>query len=218
MLLLGTLPAIGTRAQNLATANLADYQAVVEFVAPDTATVSAAIRVEGVGARTPVRLFLVRQAGQAIDAISITDLEDHPLVTGVHEQGDTTVIDGIQAAILRVRYRVASHDRLHRVPLPAPNVPPLPQLRPVLINIALPGGHVAIGHGFPAFEWRDPAHGSVRLAAVPSVVVIEIRPGDAVTLADRLVTPDALSTSAMFALLLLGSVFWIVRNRRPKTA
>ncbi|HZQ92498.1 MAG TPA: hypothetical protein VFA60_11940 [Terriglobales bacterium] len=192
--------------------HLAEYQARVEFGSPAAASVSVSVRTSAAGGSG--RLLLAPQADQTIEGITVTDEGGRPVAAEARWEDGVVRIEGIVPEAFSVRYRVTASRTLHRIPLPAPSVAALPQQRPVSIAVVLPRGHVAVANSFPGLQWRDAEHGSAQLAAVPSVIVLRVAPREAVTPADRLLTPETLSTTAMLALLLLGSIFWIARNRR----
>jgi hypothetical protein len=190
---------------------LEDYHALVVVKDDRDATVATTVGLKP--AAPPSELWVARYADQQVTqvtarcesgAISYTS-DDLPGAIALHlSQGDPAC----RGAAVHLEYSIHSLDRMTRIPLLVVNARPQPQQRPVFIEVTLPPGMIAIGEGFPALVWRDETHGEARLAAAPSVVVVDTRMAGSVSWLNRLMTPAALSTAAMLALLLTGSVVW----------
>jgi hypothetical protein len=203
---------------------LENYHALVAVKDDRDATVATTVELKP--AAPPSELWIARYADQQVTqvtaqcdsgAISYTS-DDSPGAVVFHlSDGDPAC----RGAAVHFEYSIHSLDRMIRIPLPVVNARPQPQQRPVLIEVILPPGMIAIGEGFPALAWRGQAHGEARLAAAPSVVVVDARAAGSVSWLNRFMTPAVLSTVAMIGLLLTGSVIWYAQAhsavRRART-
>ncbi len=209
--------AAGSRGRAQAgTSYLAEYHAVVTFASPMEASFVTRVRLEP--GRLPDRLLLVHYPGQELSQVSVRNAQSAIPFTTAEVPGAVVLRlvaaeQGSIAGALEVQYSVRSRSRLERVPLPILQEPPRPEQLPVLIEANLSAGMIAVGEGFPTLTWRKPGHGETRLAAVPSLLAVETRMAGSVSWGDRLLTPAALSTAAMFGLLLVGSVAWYARTQ-----
>jgi hypothetical protein len=200
---------------------LAVYDVRAELRDATTAEIAITLRLDG-QAPPNLRLLLVRYPEQKIIGFAIRDAQGQPIAATMDEQAQTIAIRDIRAGAgqeVHLIYMVTDGERLRRIPLAVPSIVPAPatQQRAVRITVVLPPGFVAVGSGFPALAWQGPV-GSTELAAIPSAVLINARPQDGVTLADRWLTRETLSTSAMVVLLLIGTGLWVARNRSAWTA
>jgi hypothetical protein len=193
-----------------ATAHLSDYHSVVRFAAENRAVVNARIAVQ------PAldRVVISRQNGQQVTEISVRQ-EGVVITANTIEGVGAWIVKFAAGTAIDLSYTVTSQVRLTRVPLPVVEVPPLPQQRPVLIEADLIDGTVAVGGSFPALTWHA-SHGEARFAAAPSVLVIEARAAGSISAFDRLTTPTAMSTWAMFVFLFAGSLVWFARTRSAR--
>lgn len=195
------------------SAHLVDYHAAVTFSSETRAAV--AVTLDTAPANSIAKILLARARGTELTDIAVLQLGATIPHTVKQSFGalliELPVLES--PAPIEIRYVVASNDPLQRVPLPVISVPPLAQQRPVTVEANLPEGIVAIGEGFPALTWKNANHGEARSPAVPSFLILEMKPLGSITWSSHLLTPSGLSTLGMFVLLSAGSLVWYLRNR-----
>lgn len=198
-------------------ARLTTYNARVEFHNSSTAEVAIVLKLSG-APRQALSLLMLRYPEQSIEALKITDEHGQELFASMEEQLQALVLrTSPSAQEVHLVYSVKTEGTLRRIPLAVPNLSPSPQLRAGHISVNLPADNIAVGSGFPALAWHGTT-GTADVAAIPSAVLVDFAPERGVTFVDRLTTPETLSTSAMAALLLIGTGFWIARQRATKPA
>ena len=193
---------------------LQQYVARVHFTSASAADISVAVQLKGDIRPSSPACRLVRYPKETIFSVSVMSGSSEVPVTTVERDGVLEVrpTDKLPNDYT-VRYSVRSNESLRRIPMATIDPPPVSESAAVQVSVELMPGTEAIGGTFPAMTWQDATHGTARLSAVPSLVLLDAKRPEEVTFGDRWLTTTNVSTVAMFGFILLGSIIWYTRSR-----